>query len=64
MRFELNETAHRRRGVLAHREPHAVGRLIETAAFDIMHVDHDAVTALALLADFDKAGKRHARHRE
>ena len=28
-----------------------------------MHADDDAVAALALLADFDEAGERRARHR-
>ena len=64
MRFELDKAADRRRGALAHRDADAVGHLRDAPAFDAMHADDDAVAALALLADFDKAGERHARGRE
>ena len=63
MRLQLDEAADRRRRALAHRDAHAVGRFSRRAAFETMHADDDAVAALALLADFDKAGQRHARDR-
>ena len=57
MRLERDEAADRRRGVLAHRDAHALGRFaVEAAAFDVLHAHDDAVAARAFLAHLDKAG--------
>jgi len=65
MRLELDETADRRRGILAHGEAHALRRIGEPpVAIDAMNAYRYAIAALPLLADFDEAGQRHARCRE
>ena len=54
-RLELDERSHRRRGALAHRNPHAFQRLLKPRSGDALHSHHDAVRALTLLSDLDEA---------
>src|SRR5207253_9836652 len=51
-RLHFDERADRRRLALAYRDPHAVGRFVEAAAFQPLHFQDDAIGKLALLAHF------------
>jgi hypothetical protein len=42
------------------RQPHAPGHFVDAAALDAIDAQHEAIGMLALLAQFDKAGDRHA----
>ena len=54
-RLELDERADRRRGALAHRDPHALQRLIKPRTGNALDPHDDAVRALALFPDLDEA---------
>ena len=60
MGFQLDEAADRGRRVLANGESNPLKPLRRATAFQMLHADDDAVAALACLADFDEAAKRHA----
>ena len=58
--LNVNEAADRRRGALAHRDAHALGRLRRSGRLRAVDAHDDAVGALALLAHLDKARERDA----
>jgi hypothetical protein len=51
-RLQLDEGADRGRLPFAHRDPHAVGRVVEPAGLEPLDLHDDPIGALALLADF------------
>ena len=61
--LQLNETADRRRGALAHRQPHAFEFGVAARAFHGRDAQHKTVGALADIAGLDEAGERYRKHR-
>ena len=60
LRFHLDEGAGGRRRAAAHRQPHALRFPGDAVAVDPLDPQHEAVGLLALLAQLDETGERHA----
>lgn len=62
MRFQFDKASDQRRSVLTHRNAHAIRHVDAVPPVDVLHANDDAVAALALFANFDKARNRYRGH--
>jgi len=58
--FDFDKGTRRRRHAALNRQPHAPRHLIDAPAFDAIDAKDETVGMLALLAQLDKTGDRHA----